>query len=163
MAASLLLASIWSLPQYAHARLDETEGECEKRYGPGKEYETNKWISVPLLEGRVPHRIYDYKGWVILIAFIGNVSVSERYVKSSAAGKSRQITPAEIEVLLEANRGKGHWSPTEDGKAWNRSDKATAVLRGSTMIVFSTPMAELYKASKAYEKEEKEKAAVPKF
>jgi hypothetical protein len=155
------------------ARLGETVAECEKRYGAGEVFETETMDQalshmgrrVSLITG-APHKLYNFQGWLIKVAFVDGVSVAEQYTKDSTRSKIR-ITDAELAVILDANKGDGAWAKEEDGNTWIRTDKTIAEIATTdsirTGLKLTTPAAIVADAKGKNQKLESEKAKVPKF
>jgi len=169
-----LVFTLGALLPSLHARLGETEFECNDRYGDGQD--DHMKASFPLMEG-ARHREFHYQGWLIRIAFVDGHAVREEYMKSGSKD-GPLIKDDELKAILEGEKGTGTWKmkpaemslaglllpSTAQAKTWMRSDGALAILRpgGSIVRVETKDVEPLDKRIKA-EKEEGRKKAVPKF
>lgn len=98
MKTILSLLLILSVSSSAFARIGESEQQVEARYGkpiaprvPGEDLGETK--------------AYVCAGFLIAVTFVDGVSQREMYAKNDKSA----ITGAEVEVLLEANRGNLQW------------------------------------------------------
>jgi hypothetical protein len=129
----------------ANARLGETEGVSQQRYGQP----SDEWIGAndkPLMPGAV-EKAYSYQGWRVRAAFVGGVCVRIEYVHFPQDGVPQKIEAAEMAAILDAEKGKFSWreerATTQPGAAgelekalkgafnvrkWKRSDHAMAEL-----------------------------------
>ncbi len=171
-AAALLL-----IPASSHARLGETEAQSQARYGaPAPELIRDD--EKPLVAG-VKDLAYNFQGWRIRCAFLNGAAVRIEYAQIPEGGTIKQITDAQAKTILDAESNKLKWrdqkpARTGDigkdigaaiagaiaGKAWERSDHATAALKtGNIFLVLENPAVATYekKMSKA------PGANVPKF
>lgn len=91
----------------AHARLLETEGQSQLRYGQPREDLTGA-NDKPLIVGAV-EKAYEYQGWRVRAAFVGGFCHRIEYVHIPVDGQPVQITDAEVAKILEAEKGKYSW------------------------------------------------------
>lgn len=91
----------------AHARLLETEGQSQIRYGQPREDLTGP-NDKPLIVGAV-EKAYEYQGWRIRAAFVGGYCHRIEYAHLPVDGQLVQITDAEVAKVLEAEKGKYSW------------------------------------------------------
>jgi len=161
----------------ASARLGETNSECNGRYGtPQKTQE--------IIPG-CPTNAYNYKGYRILIAFIGSNGPAVRMIFEKRPGPF--LKDDEVEAMLQANVPDGmSWKPKASGvarnsnpivnvgvtvvasamgaRAWKRDDGATAELGLNKMhLTLSLLAAEQLDLRAKEEGEAKRKAAIPTF
>src|ERR1043166_268150 len=96
------------------ARLGETPKEIEARYG-------KPISSAPHEKPATVANTYTASGFEIIVEFMGDKSVYERFQKPEIL-----MSKGEIEVLLEANKGASSWkevSPAEaNTRKWERED-----------------------------------------
>jgi hypothetical protein len=125
-----------------HARLLETEGQSQLRYGQPREDLTGP-NDKPLITGAI-EKAYEYQGWRIRAAFVNGVCHRIEYAHIPVDGVPKQITEPELQKILEAEKGKYSWKEEksktplelkalEKGiksafklNKWERSDKAKA-------------------------------------
>jgi hypothetical protein len=167
----------------AHARLGETEGQSQQRYGQpnGDLIGAN---DKPLMPGTL-EKAYSYQGWRVRVAFAGGVCVRIEYVHIPQDGAPQKIAEAEMAAILDAEKGKFSWreekATKQPGAAgeiekalkgafnvrkWQRSDHATAELALGLVIRFESRDAQ--EIAKRLAKAAKEMPAagatkVPKF
>lgn len=141
-ALSLLILA--ALPS-AHARLGETEGQSQQRYGQPRA-ELIGANDKPLMPGAV-ERAYEYQGWRVRAAFAGGPCVRIEYIHIPQDGVPQKIADTEIAAILDAEKAKFSWreekATKQPGAAgefekalkgafnvrrWQRSDHATAEL-----------------------------------
>jgi hypothetical protein len=176
-----LLMSI-ALP-CARARLGESEGQSQQRYGqPNADLIGAN--DKPLMPGAV-EKAYDYQGWRVRAAFAGGVCVRIEYVHIPQDGAPQKIAEAEMAAILDAEKGKFSWreekATKQPGAAgelekaikgalnvrkWQRGDHATAELALGLVIKLETRDAQ--EIAKKLAKAAKDKPAantpkVPKF
>lgn len=179
--SSILIAALgFAAPLYA--RLGETERQCITRYGsarPGPKIAIAK--PDPLVSG-AREAIYEYQGWKIRAAFIGDRVVAEEYRKPYDHPNGTKILEAEIAAILGAESegltwGRPHLDTSKDVYAtianvlmspfsdaiWDRSDGAKATLRVQSALVLESSEAIRAKASAAKQKAEGKLKRVPKF
>lgn len=167
----------------AEARLGETEGQSQQRYGQAREELIGQNDS-PLMPGAV-EKAYEYQGWRVRAAFAGGVCVRIEYIHIPQNGVPQKITEAEMAAILDAEKGKFSWredkATKQPGAAgeiekaikgalnvrkWHRSDHATAEL--ALGLVIKLESREAPEIAKKLAKLAKEKPAagapkVPKF
>lgn len=168
---------------FAEARLGETEGQSQQRYGQFRDDLTGP-NDKPLMPGAV-EKAYEYQGWRVRAAFAGGVCVRMEYVHIPEGGAPQKIAEAEIAAILDAEKGKFSWreekATKQPGAAgeiekalkgafnvrkWHRSDHATAELALGLLIKLESRDAQ--EIAKKLAKLAKEKPAadapkVPKF
>ena len=129
----------------ARARLGETEGQSQQRYGQTRP-ELIGANDKLLMEGAV-ERAYEYQGWRVRAAFAGGVCVRIEYVHIPQDGLPQKLADAEIAAILDAEKSKFSWreekATKQPGAAgdiekaikgalnvrkWQRSDHAIAEL-----------------------------------
>jgi hypothetical protein len=132
-----------ALATASHARLGETEGQSQQRYGQPRA-ELIRSNEKPLLNGAL-ERAYEYEGWRIRAAFVEGACVRIEYAHIPGEGFPRPITEQEAKAILEAEKGKFSWreekltkNPGAVGelekalkgalnvRRWERSDRAKA-------------------------------------
>ncbi len=102
---TLLTAFLFTLN--AHARLLETEGQSQLRYGQPRE-DLIGANDKPLLEGAV-EKAYEFQGWRVRAAYVGGFCHRIEYAHLPVDGQLVQITDAEVVKILEAEKGKFSW------------------------------------------------------
>ncbi len=167
----------------AEARLGETEGQSQQRYGqPNADLIGPN--DKPLMPGAL-EKAYEYQGWRVRAAFAGGVCVRIEYVHIPKDGLPQKIAEAEMAAILDAEKGKFSWreekATKQPGAAgeiekaikgalnvrkWQRSDHATAELALGLVIKLESRDAQ--EIAKKLAKLGKEKPAagatkVPKF
>lgn len=129
----------------ANARLGETEGISQQRYGAPRDDLAGP-NEKPLMPG-AQEKTYEFQGWRVRAAFAGGVCVRIEYAHIPENGAPKQIAEAEMAAILEAEKGKFSWreekATKQPGAAgeiekalkgafnvrkWVRSDHATAEL-----------------------------------
>ena len=134
----ILILLLTALPTFA--RLGETKAECEKRYG--KVFMT--------LDGGT--EIFKKADLEIRISYLDGKASSigyQRYMTSRDVEKKKpkDLTEAELAVLLEANRGNSEWKKDEasDHKliSWRRAD-------GGASAAYFVSLGDLSITTKAY-------------
>jgi hypothetical protein len=132
----------------AFARLGETEAQSIARYGP-QDNNLIKPGEQPLLPG-ARELAFSQPGWRIRAAFVGGVALAMEYQKTTEAEDGRQLSRQDIQAILEAEKSKGVWRAEVMGpkgrrvkidedkaRQWERSDRATAHLRGHRLILLA--------------------------
>lgn len=172
---AIALFTLASTP--SHARLGETEAQNQARYGPAAA-DLIGANEKPLVPG-VNDVACKFQGWRLRVAFLNGVAARIEYAQLPEGTACKQITDAQVKTILEAESNKLHWreqkpAKTGDigkdigaaiasavaGKAWERSDHATAALKsGNIVLLVELP------AVAAYEKKlgKSPGAAGPKF
>ena len=139
----------------AEARLGETEGQSQLRYGQAREDLTGP-NDQPLMPGAL-ERAYEYQGWRVRAAFAGGVCVRIEYVHIPQDGLPQKISDAEIAAILDAEKAKFSWreekATKQPGAAgdiekaikgalnvrkWQRSDHAMAEIALGLVIKFES-------------------------
>ena len=150
--SAILLAT---LVPTAHGRLGENEAQSRTRYG-----EPNASLiganDKPLIPGAT-EMAYQFEGWRIRAAFVNGVTHRIEYVKIPDGGQLKPLTDAEIEAVLTAEKDKFRWREEKprtghqvlndlkeafDGRRWERSDHADAVLKLKVLFVLQSKDAE---------------------
>ena len=126
----------------AHARLGETVGQAQLRYGQPREDLTGP-NDKPLIAGGL-EKAYEYQGWRVRASYVDGICHRIEYAHMPVDGQPVQITDAEVAKILEAEKGKFSWKdeksktpPQFKGlelgiknafklNKWERSDKAKA-------------------------------------
>jgi hypothetical protein len=140
----LAIALSFTAATSVHARLGETEGQSQTRYGQPRE-DLSAPTDQPLLPGAI-EKTYEYQGWRVRAAFAGGTCVVIEYAHIPEGGVPKPIKDEEITAILEAEKGKSRWKE-EKIKApgpyadiakgikgalklnkWERTDGATAEL-----------------------------------
>ena len=179
MRPALLLLMLLALSPVAHARIGETESECNTRYGTPKKV-------AEIVQG-CPTNEYDYHGFKIKIAFpvFNNPAIKMVFTKPSGPF----LKDDEVAAILSANTKKGTtWKGVASesdlakksypitrvgtalvtnamgGRAWVRSDGVTAELQIQKLgLTITTPEAVAREKRGKDEAEAKRKAAIPSF
>ena len=184
----VLPAIIFIAMPAAEARLGETEGQSQQRYGQARP-ELVGANDKPLMPGAV-EKAFEYQGWRVRAAFAGGVCVRIEYVHTPQDSLPQKIAEAEIVAILDAEKAKFSWreekATKQPGAAgeiekalkgalnvrkWQRSDHAVAELALGLVIKLESRDAQ--EIEKKLAKLAKEKAApgakppggvpVPKF
>lgn len=103
----LAILTLSALTFAAHARIGDTEGQSQQRYGQPREDLTGAGDK-PLMIGAV-ERAYEYKGFRIRAAFAEGKCVVIEYAKIPEDGVPKQLVEAEIAAILEAEKGQYRW------------------------------------------------------
>ena len=174
----LLPALLISATVPLQARLGETEAQAQQRYGaPTPELigPTDK----PLLEG-AKEVAYNFQGWRVRAAFINGTTARIEYVHLPENNALKPISEAEIEAVLEGEKGKFSWKEDKpklgnkdlnalktmfDGRKWERSDHAQASLKANLLLTLEVHEVEAYekKLAKQPKTGAPTGAGVPKF
>jgi len=174
---ALLICSILAL-RSAHARLGENEAQSKARYG-----EPNTALiganDKPLIPGATEFA-YNFQGWRVRAAFVNGITHRIEYVKIPEDGQVKPLTDAEIEAVLSAEKDKYRWREDKprtgyqalnelkeafEGRRWERSDHADAVLKMKILLVLQTKDAEKLEKqlAKTSSKTTPAPGGVPKF
>ena len=140
-----------------HARLGETEAQSQQRYGaPTPELigPTDK----PLLAAA--HEVaYNFQGWRVRAAFLNGTTARIEYVHLPENNAMKPVTEAEIEAILDGEKGKFAWKEEKpktgnkdlnalktmfDGRRWERSDHAVASLKANLLLTLEVHEVEAY-------------------
>jgi hypothetical protein len=135
----------------AQARLGENEAQSKARYG-----EPNADLiganDKPLIPGAT-ELAYHFEGWRIRAAFVNGVTHRIEYVKIPVNGQVQPLTDSEIEAVLTAEKDKYRWREEKprtgyqalndlkeafEGRQWERSDHAEAVLKMKILFLFNS-------------------------
>ena len=174
----LLSALLFGAAFPLHARLGETEAQSQQRYGaPTPELigATDK----PLLEG-AKEVAYNFQGWRVRAAFINGTTARIEYVHLPENGVPKPIAEAEIEAILEGEKGKFSWKEDKpktgnkgidalktmfEGRKWERSDHAQASLKANLLLTLEVREVEAYEKKLAKQPKGDKPAAtvLPKF
>ena len=100
------LASLVSVST-VHARLGETEGQSQTRYGQPRE-DLSSPSDKPLLPGAT-EKCYEYQGWRVRAAFAGGACQVIEYAHIPENGQPKAITDSEVKAILDAEKGKSRW------------------------------------------------------
>jgi len=173
----LLICSILAIPS-AHARLGENEAQSKARYG-----EPNPALiganDKPLIPGAT-ELAYHFEGWRVRAAFVSGITHRIEYVKIPENGQLKPLTDAEVEAVLNAEKDKFRWREEKprtgyaalnelkeafEGRRWERSDHADAVLKMKILLVLQSKDAEKLEKqlTKAPSKATPAPGPVPKF
>jgi hypothetical protein len=165
LALGLSFAAFAASP--AEARLGETEAQCQARYGapaPDLLAPTDK----PLLPGAEKETVFNFDGWRVRVAFLNGKAVRMEYAKLPEAGALKKLSEAEVQAILEAQKGSFRWREEKprtgnsgldklktafEGRKWERSDHAAAKLMFDLVLVMETREVE------AFEKKQSRQAA----
>ena len=168
--ALVIIAAIALNPTYGLARLDETEAQCEQRYGKPQDSLSDK--SFPILSGAV-NRIYQYQGWCISIAFLDGKAAIISYSKSAKAPGGVAIRNDEAKAILDAEGNGGEWKGSRSfnlfgpvhPKKWSNTNGSIAYLVGITRaaLVVESPKVEEFRKTQPKTPEEQQKECTPKF
>jgi hypothetical protein len=150
---SLMFAAV-SLSS-AQARLGEDEAQSKARYG-----EPNAALisanDKPLIPGAT-ELAYNFEGWRVRAAFVNGITHRIEYVKIPENGQLKPLSDAEVEAVLSAEKDKYRWREDKprtghqvlnelkeafDGRRWERSDHADAVLKMKILLVVQSKDAE---------------------
>ena len=166
----VVIAAIALTPICSLARLDETEAQCEQRYGKPQDLPFDK--SFPVLSGAV-NRTYQYQGWCIGVAFLDGKAVIISYSKSAKAPGGITIRDDEAKAILDAESNGGEWKGSRSfnlfgpvhPKKWSNTNGSIAYLVGITRaaLVVESPKAEESKKTQAKTTEAQQKENIPKF
>ena len=139
----------------AEARLGETEGQSQQRYGQTRE-ELIGPNDKPLMPG-AQERVYEYQGWRVRAAFAGGMCVRIEYIHIPQDGVPQKIAEPEMAAILDAEKakfsGREEKATKQPGPAgdiekaikgalnlrkWQRSDHAIAELALGLVIKLVT-------------------------
>ena len=174
----LLPALLISAAVPLQARLGETEAQSQQRYGaPTPELigPTDK----PLLEG-AKEVAYNFQGWRVRAAFINGTTARIEYVHLPENNAPKPVAEAEIEAILDGEKGKFSWKEEKpktgnkgidalktmfEGRKWERSDHAQASLKANLLLTLEMHEVEAYekKLAKQPKTGAPPGANVPKF
>lgn len=150
----------------AMARLDESESECVQRYGQPVT------VSFQKSTEKTFERNYKLGDFLIQFQFINGVAVEARYSLYVTVQRPK-LLDAEIEAILDAEKGTGAWKPTSQsmaqylvqtsGRNWGNTNGAKATYDGRKIISLTSGTAEAKKAALKAEKELDATKNIPKF
>ncbi len=144
----LLGSAIFIFAPFVQARLGETEAQSQARYGEP----TPELIGPqekPVLPG-AKEVIHSYQGWRLRVAFVNDAAVRIEYVHLPENNAPKKISEDEVKAVLEAEKGKFAWREEKartgykelnalktilEGRQWERSDHARAVLKAELLLV----------------------------
>jgi hypothetical protein len=173
------------VPSMVHARLGETEGQSQARYGQPRDGLLGS-ADKELMPGSV-EKAFGYQGWRVRAAFVNGTCVRIEYAHLPENNVPKQIAEQEISAILEAEKGTFSWKEEKATKQtgpagdiekalkgafrvrkWNRSDRATADLAAlGHVLKLHSRDADILAKKLAKENQEKGKqppaANVPKF
>ncbi len=148
-ATTLLLASA------AHARLGETEGQSQQRYGQPRE-DLGVSTDKPLLPGGV-EKTYEYQGFRVRAAFAGGLCVRIEYARIPENTVPLKLEEAHLAAILEGEKGRFTWKEEKPSKQpgvagdieralkgalnvrkWDRNDHAKAELALGLLLKLET-------------------------
>jgi hypothetical protein len=162
----------------SYARLGESEVQSKARYG-----EPNAGLisanDKPLIPGAT-ELAYNFQGWRVRAAFVNGITHRIEYAKIPEGGQLKPLTDAEVESVLAAEKDKFKWREDKprtgyqvlndlktvfDGRRWERSDHADAILKLKILLVIQSKDAEKIEKqiAKAPPKATPAPAGVPKF
>ncbi len=176
---SLVFALLAGAALPLHARLGETEAQSLARYGaPTPELIGPK--DKPLLEGA--HEVaYNFQGWRVRAAFLNGTTARIEYVHLPENDALKPIADAELEAILEGEKGKFSWKEEKpklgnkdldalktmfEGRKWERSDHALATLKAKLLLTLEVREVEAYEKKLAKQPKSGGKPAatgLPKF
>ena len=155
--ASLLIGLLFAAAAAprAQARLGENEAQSKARYG-----EPNAGLiganDKPLIPGAT-ELAYHFEGWRVRVALVNGVTHRIEYVKIPENGQVKPLTDAEVEAVLDAEKDKFRWREEKprtghqvlnelkevfEGRRWERSDHADAVLKMKILLLVQSKDAE---------------------
>ncbi len=173
-----IAATLCLLATPVFARIGETEAQSQTRYGaPAPELAAP--TDQPLLAG-AKEVIYHFQGWRVRVAFLDNVAARMEYLHLPENGALKPISDAEVTAILNAEKASYSWRERKpktgskelnalktffDGKQWERSDHATAVLKANLVLVIDAREVEAYEKKVARQPKATPAATppVPKF
>lgn len=169
--ALMVIGAMALTPIHTFARIDETEAQCEQRYGKPQNLLSDK--SFPILSGAV-NRIYQYQGWCISIAFLDGKAAIISYSKSAKAPSGVAIRNDEAKAILDAEGNEGEWNGSRSfnpfkrvahPKKWSNTNGSIAYLVGITRaaLVVESPKVEEFKKTQEKTPKEQQKENIPKF
>lgn len=150
-----LMCLLAALP--LHARLGETEGQAQVRYG-GAVPELVSAADKPLLEG-AKEVVYSFQGWRIRAAYLAGKTARIEYVHLPENGVPKPISEEEIKAILEGEKGAFAWREEKprmgnkdlnalktlfEGRKWERSDHALASLKAGLLLTLEAREVEDY-------------------
>ncbi len=116
----------------AEARLGETEGQSQLRYGQAREDLTGP-ADQPLMPGAV-EKAYEYQGWRVRAAFAGGVCVRIEYVHLPQDGVAQKISDAEITAILDAEKSKFSWHEEKATKQPGAAGDIEKAIKGALNV-----------------------------
>ena len=174
----ILAAALFTATLPLHARLGETEAQSQQRYGAPVP-ELIGPTDQPLLAG-AKETAYSFQGWRIRAALVGGITARIEYVHLPENNAPKPIGEAEIEAILDGEKGRFSWKEEKpktgnkgldalktmfDGRKWERSDHALASLKANLLLTLELREVEAYekKAAKQPKTGGPAPAGVPKF
>lgn len=146
----------------ASGRLGESEAQSQSRYG-APVAELIGAQEQPLLTG-ARELAYSFQGWRIRVAFLNGAAARLEYAKIPEGGVPKKLTEAEVQTILEAEKGNFRWREEKprtgyaglnalktafEGRLWERSDHATARLKYELVMVVDSREVEAYEKKQA--------------
>ena len=116
----------------AEARLGETEGQSQLRYGQSRDDLTGP-NDKPLMPGAV-EKAYEYQGWRVRAAFAGGACVRIEYVHLPQDGLPQKITDAELAAILDAEKSKFSWREEKATKQPGAAGDIEKAIKGALNV-----------------------------
>ena len=112
-----------------HARLGETEGQSQQRYGQPRE-DLKGPNEKPLMEGSI-ERAYEFQGWRIRHAFVNGTCARIEYAHLPEGGVPKPMTDADTKAILDAEKGKFSWREEKATKQPGAAGEVEKALKGA--------------------------------
>ena len=126
-AATLLLTAT-----AAHARLGETEGQSQQRYGQPRE-DLAVPSDKPLMLGGV-EKTYEYQGFRVRAGFAGGLCLRIEYARIPENSVPLKLEEAHLAAILEGEKGKFTWKEEKPSKQPGVAGDIERALKGALNV-----------------------------
>ena len=128
----VLLLLMFIASPHAEARLGETEGQSQLRYGQSRDDLTGP-ADKPLMPGAL-ERAYEYQGWRVRAAFVGGACVRIEYIHIPQDGLPQKISDAELAAILDAEKAKFSWREEKATKQPGAAGDIEKAIKGALNV-----------------------------
>ena len=113
----------------AHARLGDTEGQSQQRYGQPRDDLAGP-NEKPLMEGSI-EKAYEFQGWRIRQAFVNGACARIEYAHLPDGAVPKPMTDSEAKAIIEAEKGKFSWREEKATKQPGAAGEIEKALKGA--------------------------------
>ena len=128
----LATATTLLLAVAADARLGETEGQSQQRYGQARE-DLNSPNDKPLMPGGV-EKTYEYQGFRVRAGFAGGACLRIEYARIPENGVPLKLEEAHLAAILEGEKGKFSWKEEKASKQPGAAGDIERALKGALNV-----------------------------
>lgn len=116
----------------AHARLGETEGQSQQRYGQPRE-DLSSPNDKPLMPGGV-EKTYEYQGFRVRAGFAGGACLRIEYARIPENGAPLKLEEQHLAAVLEGEKGKFSWKEEKASKQPGAAGDIERALKGALNV-----------------------------